>query len=237
LAGQHGQGIQCGSGAAPSTHSYWIVRNNDFHNVIGTAMIACLGYSANDHFRIYNNLFRNDNLSYKSGWIAYNNQYPATSPGSIYFSSTSQSADHMLIANNTFYSLSRSTVYISGTATNNTVINNLWINGNFNIVTQGAAGSYNDYYGCFTKINSGIYGVPYGETGQKTESRNPVDNNFRLSPGANAIGGGQNLSSEFTADAAGAVRPARGPWDIGAYQYSATPAVISPPTNLQVTIR
>ena len=236
LAGQHGQGIQCGSGAAPSSHSYWIVRNNDFHNVIGTAMIACLGYSTNDHFQIYNNLFRNDNLSYNSGWIAYNTQYPATSPGAIYFSSTSQSADHILVANNDFYQLSRSTVYIDGTATNNTVTNNLWINGNFNIVTQGAIGSYNDYYGCFTIISYGIYGVPYGETGQQAESGNPVDVNFRLLPGTKAIGGGQNLSSEFTTDAAGAVRPASGAWDIGAYQYSGTSAGVSAPTNLQVTI-
>jgi hypothetical protein len=232
----HGQGIQCGSGAAPASQSYWIVRNNDFHNIVGTAMIACLGYTTNDHFRIFNNIFRNDNLSYNSGWIGYNSGYPATSPGSIYFSSTSQSADHILVANNTFYQMSRSTVYISGTATNNTVVNNLWINGNFNIVTQGATGSYNDYYGCFTIISYGIYGVPYGETGQQTESGNPVDANFHLLAGTNAIANGQNLSSEFATDAAGIARPEVGAWDIGAYQYSASAPFVNPPTNLQVTV-
>ena len=37
--------------------------------------------------------------------------------------------------------------------------------------------------------------------------------------GSPAIGAGLNLSSYFTADAAGVTRPSTGPWDIGAYQY------------------
>lgn len=224
LAGQHGQAIQCGSGSNPSTQSYWIVRNSVFHNTGGssTAMIACLGYSANEYFRIYNNIFRNDNLSFDADWIPFDNSKPAVSPGVIYFSVTSSSAANVVVANNTFYQLSRATVYFAGTNTNNTVVNNLWMSSNFNIVTQGATGSYNDYYACFNIISSGIYGVPYGETGQQGESASPVVDaaagDFRLIAGANAVGNGQNLSSLFSTDAAGVSRPATGAWDIGAYQ-------------------
>ena len=228
VAGQHGQGIQCGSGFSPGMQdqqSYWIVRNSIFHNFNGTGMIACLGYSSNDHFEIYNNVFWDDNYSFNTTWIPFDNSAPASSPGVIYFSSTSQSADNILVANNTFYQMSRATVFIDGTATNSTVTNNLWTDDNFNIITQGATGSYNDYYGCFTIISMGIFGCPYGETGQQGESMQPTVNpstgNFHLVPGANAIGNGQNLSSIFTVDAAGNARAPSGPWDIGALNFIA----------------
>lgn len=244
LAGQHGQAIQCGSGSGASTQSYWIIRNSVFHNTggVATAMIACLGYSTNQNFQIRNNIFRNDNLSFDTDWIPFDNSKPAVSPGVIYFSSTSSTAENILVANNTFYQLSRATVYFAGTNTNNTVINNLWMSSNFNIVTQGATGSYNDYYACFNIISSGIYGVPYGETGQQGESSSPVVDaaaaDFRLIAGANAIGNGLNLSSVFTDDIVGTTRPSSGAWDIGAYQstagrVSAGPITRSGPISIQ----
>lgn len=229
----HGQGIQCGSGAASAAQSYWIIRNNQFHNDVGTAMIACLGFTTSDDFQIYNNVFWNDNFSYNSGWIAFNNIYPASSPAVIFFSSVNASATNILVANNTFSFLSRALFAAEGTATNNTVVNNLWSNANFNVVTQGATGSYNDYYACFPIVTRGIYGCPYGETGQQNESGNPIDANFHLLLGANAIGNGRNLSSAFTTDAVGVARPSVGAWDIGAYQYAASAPVASP-ANLHV---
>lgn len=225
IAGQHGQGIQCGSGAAASAQSYWIIRNSIFYNVTGTADIACLGYSVNDNFLIYNNLFYNENLSFDAGsWIPYEALKDASSPGVIYFSSTSSSAEYVGIYNNTFYRIGRNTIYFAGTSTNNVAKNNLFLSSRFSLIHQQVTATNNDYWDCNVIITSGSFGCPWNETAQQGESESPVVDaasaNFQLKPGMNAIGGGENLYSIFTTDRAGNARPASGAWDIGAYQYS-----------------
>ncbi len=56
-------------------------------------------------------------------------------------------------------------------------------------------------------------------------------NDLHLLSNSPAIQAGVNLSAFFTTDKDGNPRPATGPWDIGAYQYSAP---LLPPTNLKV---
>lgn len=225
LAGAHGQGIQCGSGAGATTQSYWIIKNSIIHNNVGTGDIACLGFSTNDYMLIYNNIFYNVNQSFDSNgnWIDYLTLNDASSPGVLYFSDTNQSADNVKVYNNTFYNIVRNTIYFGGTSTNNEVVNNLFMSGYFNQVHYGVTGNYNDYYNNAPIISSGIYGVPYGEIGQQGESLSPVvdavGGDFRLVSSANAIGNGHNLSSVFTTDFAGNTRTT---WDIGAYQYIAS---------------
>ena len=51
--------------------------------------------------------------------------------------------------------------------------------------------------------------------------------------GPDAIGAGLNLSSYFTVDKDGNLRPSTAAWDIGAYEYVNT--VLSAPTNLRLT--
>jgi hypothetical protein len=56
-------------------------------------------------------------------------------------------------------------------------------------------------------------------------------NDLHLLASSPAIQGGPNFSAFFTTDKDGNPRPATGPWDIGAYQYSVP---LQPPSNLQM---
>ena len=227
IAGQHGQGIQVGSGAGPSTNSYWTIRNSIFHNVVGTGDIACLGYSQNDHMDIYNNIFYNQEQSFSdSGTWTSHTKSDASSPGVIYISDTSATAAYVRIYNNTFYNIARNTIYFGGSKlTNNEVVNNLFVHGYFNQRHVGVIGHHNDYSGCEPMVSSGIYGVPYGEVGQQGEPSSPCLNaaggDFRLRSDAHAIGNGADLSAVFTTDFFGNTRTT---WDIGACGYSTAPA-------------
>lgn len=190
LAGAHGQGIQGGSGAAPSINRYWIIRNSILHNVVGTGDIAFLGFSTNSNIDIYNNIIYNDNHSFDTDWIDHVQLKDAVSPGVIYFSDTSQSASFVRIYNNTFSRIARNTIYFGGSSTNNEVANNLFLDGYFNMAHHGVTGNHNDYWNCGPIVTSGIYGVPWGEDGQQGETSSPCVNapggDFRLKSGANA---------------------------------------------------
>jgi hypothetical protein len=57
---------------------------------------------------------------------------------------------------------------------------------------------------------------------------------FQLTSNSPAIAQALNLTADgITNDASGNSRPARGNWDIGAYEFVVSPPV-SPPTHLQV---
>lgn len=228
----HGQAIQGGSGAAGSVQAFWTVRNSIFRNCLGTADIAFLGYSTNSDVLIYNNVFMNTNhsVTLDGVWTNYTPNLDAAAPGVIYTSSTLASSARIRVLNNTFHKICRNTVYFGDSVTNgNQVANNLFLDGRFPIVHQGVVGATNDYYLCEPIISSGIYGTPYGEAGQQTETAIPVvslaNGDFRLVEGANAIGTGTDLSSYFTTDITGATRTA--PWDIGAYKYTSGAPIIS----------
>ena len=113
----------------------------------------------------------------------------------------------------------------------------MFTQGHFNQIHEGVVGHHNDYYDCLPIVTSGIYGVPYGEVGQRTESASPFVNvearDFRLVAGSNAIGNGANLSLIFTTDIVGNVRTT---WDIGAYSYRSSTQPITPaaPSRLRV---
>lgn len=230
VLGQHGQGIQIGSGAAGSSNSFWLIRNSTFFNVVGTADIAALGFSTNSDIRIYNNIFYNTNLSFNEAaggvWTNYTSLQDASSPGVLYFSDTAQRADRVQIINNTFHKISRNTVYFGNISSNNEVVNNLFVDGHFNLVHQGVTGSYNDYYLCLPIISSGIFGVPYGELGQQTETASPfvdIGRDFRLVGGANASSNGTNRSDITTTDIQGTTIST---WHMGAYTGTNSPAII-----------
>jgi hypothetical protein len=57
-------------------------------------------------------------------------------------------------------------------------------------------------------------------------------NDVSLSAGSPGVGMGTNLGSYFNTDKIGNPRPATGPWDVGAYVFSAP---LSPPSNLRIT--
>jgi hypothetical protein len=227
VLGQHGQGIQGGSGSGPSSNSFWLIRNSMFFNVVGTADIAFLGYSTNSYLRIYNNVFYNTNHSFNEPaggvWTNYTSLQDASSPGVLYFSDTAQRADRVQVINNTFHKIQRNTIYFGNVSSNNEVVNNLFVDGNFPQVHVGVTGTYNDYYLCFPIISSGIYGTPYGETGQQTETASPFvtsGSDFRLVSGANAVSGGTNRSDITTTDILGATIAT---WHMGAYAGSSVP--------------
>lgn len=225
IAGQHGQGIQGGSGADGSSNAFWIVRNSIFHNVVGTAAIAFLGFSTNLDVLIYNNVFWNTNQSFNEpagAWTNWTTLQDAFSPGSIYTSSTAASSTRFVVANNTFYQISRATIYFADPVTNgNRIVNNLFNTNHFNQVHVGYYdSSYNGYYNCAPIITSGVFGTPHDEVGQQNETAepcvNPVAGDFRLVGTALSVGNGTNLSGIFTTDINGVTRSS---WDIGAYEF------------------
>lgn len=232
--GQHGQGIQGGSGAAGSSNAFWTLRNFVFHNVVGTAAMAWLGYSTNSDIRIYNGVFWNTNQSFNEPaggvWTNWTTLQDASSPGEIYVSSTAASSTRFEVMNNTFYQISRATVYFADTVTNgNRVVNNLFNTNHFNLTHVGLAqSSHNAYWNCLPIISSGVFGAPWNEVGQRNETAepcvNPVAGDFRLVATALSAGNGTNLSGIFTTDINGATRSQ---WDIGAYAFAPVPVAAS----------
>jgi len=235
----HGQTIQCGAGksVAPyEIHSYWIIRNSFFHNGVGTALLACLGYTQNDHMRFINNIARNDGQSYDKNtnqWTSYIPGKVPFSPGVIYTSSTGPltSATYFEIYNNTFYNIYKNEVALqSPVKHDNYIKNNASHSGRYGYMGGDAAiQTYNSYYACQPIITYGIYGCPYNQVGQQNETSDPFVNaalnNFNLVPGAKSIGNGTDLRTIFSDDFNGSYRAA---WDIGAIAASTAPDVTAP---------
>ena len=120
--------------------------------------------------------------------------------------------------------------------TNVSIVNNI-ISGTTYPIYEDVANSvsfcdYNDYY--FNSKAMGYYysgrilnyaswqGLGY-DAHSVTGTPNYYDStvsDFRLLPGSQAIGTGENESALFTTDILGAARPQSGGWDMGAYQMS-----------------
>jgi hypothetical protein len=223
-SGAHGQGIMYyGTGS-----NYTIIRNSIFRNNKGSGAISFLGATgAWSNTLIYNNIFYITDLA----------TYDVISPGVIWSRDGSGGGlsgvmTNALIANNTIYGYG--SIAVPGVlaqirmdapgSTNVIVENNLFESGHFTAVNGGVGTtlSNNGYFG-----NTGI--VPSAETGQVNGSAtafvDPASYDFRLKSNGYARGQGVDLSSAFTTDISGVIRPI-GPWDIGAYQYT-TPATFS----------
>lgn len=201
----HGQGVQ---GGYRSTQEYHVFRGNTFKDIIGSADIAYLGMTENNHIRIFNNVFAS---SGKPGdyWV---------SPAVIWIHDAGgASANNIGMYNNTFYNIYRAQIQIWPNGRGNESLNNLYINNFFSAPSSGITSRYNSYY-----ANTGG-GVPMGETGQQNEKSNPVANvvgeDFRLVYGARAINNGTSLNSYFNTDMVGTTRPQGSSWDIGAYEF------------------
>ena len=68
------------------------------------------------------------------------------------------------------------------------------------------------------------------------DNSNPMlDANYHLQTGSPAIGSGSNLSGYFTTDSGGVARNVSGGWDMGAYCYVGTVAILAP-TNAVIYI-
>lgn len=110
---------------------------------------------------------------------------------------------------------------------------------------NGMTADYNDYYG-FTSGTVAAFPSACGgfqswsqyhlTNGKELHSLNlnPLfisSTNLGLATGSPAFGSGLNLSTTFTTDAMGIVRPSSGAWDLGAYTTGTT---ISSPQNLRI---
>jgi hypothetical protein len=119
---------------------------------------------------------------------------------------------------------------------------------NFPAGTSIYMGDHNDYYNVGNVVPFFYGGSTYNTlaafaAASGSEQGSITDNPNLSSAGVPAagsvvIGAGVNRTffcGTFTAlclDAAGHQRPATGPWDIGAFQFSATPVVLAPPTQV-----
>lgn len=202
----HGQGVQAGYA---TTQAYHVYRNNVFKDITGSAYIAFLGSTTNSNIRIYNNIFTStDRVKYYA------------SPGIIWINNAGgASATGVGIYNNTFYNIRLAQIQIWPVG-NNEARNNLWINSDFTAGQSGVTLSNNAYYG-----NIGA-GVPSNETGQQNETSMPIVNaavyDFRLVADAKSVNSGASLSTFFTTDIKGAIRPQGAAWDIGANEFLLT---------------
>ena len=214
----HGQGWQAGYGIN-AIQRYWIIRNSLFKNIQGTANIAFLGLTTNEHIRIYNNIFLSEN---KTKYFS--------SPGVIYVHIDRATAKDIKIYNNVFYNMRLDQIIIDApTKSGCELKNNLFHTGTFTTIHRGVTSQYNSYYNC-----DGA-GVPSGETGQQNETSDPVVNSvlydFQLKDTAKAKDQAADLSSIFSTDILGTQRGEyNGMWDIGAYEYNNP----EPPANLRI---
>lgn len=211
----HGQGLQI---SYANSDSYFIIRNNIFRNIVGSAFIAYLGLGTHRYSRIYNNVF----------YITNHSIYNVCSPAVIWSAgeagNNGGTMDHIEIYNNTFFNIGEdlsgcyARIQIESTATITEAVakNNIWVQSY--LPAGGHVGltakSNNDYY---NNVGAPIV----GETSQQTESADPFTNSagydFSLKSTANAKDHGLDLRNIFTTDILGNARS--NVWDIGAYEY------------------
>lgn len=111
-----------------------------------------------------------------------------------------------------------------GTGSNNFAYNNLFINCN-KVWFDGTSHDYNGY------SNSDARGEPNAITNIPTSIfKNYSGNDFTLASGTNA---GKTLSSPYNSDLLNRTRGEDGTWDLGAFEFGGTPAIL-PPTNVRI---
>lgn len=203
IAEVHCQIIQFGPG---SSQSYFIVRNNKFHDPYGG--ISFLGASKTTNVLIYNNIFATQQRT------TYQ-----VSPGVIWSHANTGTEVHNIgIYNNVFYNMAPAAALSFQSPTTENIIarNNIWEACTF------AAG----YIGVDTSTHNGYYGnfggaIPSGETGQVNGGASAFTDaatyDFRLASGSYGSGAGYDLSGTFTTDHTGATWTV--PWDMGVYEY------------------
>ena len=96
---------------------------DDHELVIAAAKVREAGYKKFDAITPFPVHGLEEAIGIPRSWIPWVTLKDASSPGVIYFSDTSQSADNVGIYNNTFYRVSRNTIYFGSTSKNNTVKN------------------------------------------------------------------------------------------------------------------
>lgn len=188
----------------------WTFRNNIFHRLSNTMNLYAPG------FRFYNNTF-----SYCYG-----------SAGQIMFNGSTDRgrASTGFFANNIFYKCGVNPASRDqGWPSNNASAGQ--ISASHNLVIGIGAGRMKDTTGRWTRYGmlgnslNGVEPLFVGEeainAGNATTKVVPTD--FKLRQESPAIGAGKNLSEFFNGDFSENVRPSSGPWDIGAYQYGASP--------------
>jgi hypothetical protein len=109
----------------------------------------------------------------------------------------------------------------------------------YNVFYSLTGGSQSMCYNgtCYPTVVTWNSGTGFDPLPPTTTANPNLTGSYMLGSGSSAIGAGINLTSLGIAgldtDNAGVSRPATGPWDIGAYQYSAGP---QPPTGLVAVV-
>ena len=170
--------------------------------------------------RIYNNSSFGIQATHGTGTLIYNNVVYGNGaggnvPGGI---ETDFSETSVGIYNNTIYANTNCGVCI-GAGTSNAVVENniVYLNTGTNITNSGSG----------TTQTTNLAGT-------NPLFVNPSAFDFHLQLGSPAIGAGTNLSSIFTTDKDGVLRLSTGAWNIGAYQFVPSGAIMAPPQNLRI---
>jgi hypothetical protein len=213
-ASWHGQGIQAGGGDG------YVIRNNWFEDIQGTAVIAMLSDTASN-WDIYNNVFYQTSAG---GGIAHG---PFSTNSSATAIHTFRFYDNTIVD---FRNGLSSRVYIPGAVSGGEVKNNLWYcEGSDclhadNTVKDGIVLSHN-WFAASVAHNQ--------EESAFGGSSNPfVDSahrDFRLVQGADPIDKGLALGAPYDVDGYGNPRPQGAGWDIGAFEYTVGGGDSGPP--------
>ena len=84
-----------------------------------------------------------------------------------------------------------------------------------------------NYFGTTTFVASATTGT-HAIDGGNPKFANLSGGDFHLTRGSVLIAKGANLSTSFQVAKDGKIRPATGPWDIGAYEYTTAPPTPTP---------
>lgn len=207
-SGEHVDGAQFWNGASQSYIQFY---GNHYQN-LGSIGIYCeiTGSGSYHHVRIFNNVVNctgTDAIEVEAENVT----------GALF--------DDVIVVNNTMDANTGGTwcgsMFGAGTAPGTVFNNCLFAN--------------NIYANKVGPVNSSVVQIANVDaTGHSTwfnnYTANSLVNNYHLTSAATSlIGQGTNLSSIFTTDFDGNPRPASGPWDIGAFQFS-TPGPCTNPT-------
>ena len=200
-----------------TTNTNSIFRNNLIYNT-AQAGIILFGSPGN---KIYNNtIFGNKSTPGYFGAIAVRNYYQTNYP------SSNTTIKNNLFADNTGYS-----IWIDGNPTNLQMSNNLYYNSNGNINTH-----YWQGVGTYTLAKFKTdYGQESGSSFANPLFRNATVFDFHIQSTSPAKDAGTTVS-DVISDIEGISRPQGSAYDIGAYEYSTTPAssALPPPSNLRI---
>jgi hypothetical protein len=207
-ASWHGQALQADGG------SRFVISNNWWEDITGTAYIAMLSGSASD-WKVYNNVF------YQTA------SAPEIAHGPFSTNSSASTLSGLRFFSNTIVNFRKglsARVYLPGTVTDAQIRNNLWYcSGTGCLAADHTTGSgialSNNWY-------SPTVSHPAG-TGDAGNASDPFVGltalNFRLAAGADPIDKGFALGPPFDLDMAGTTRPQGVGWDMGAFEYTTAP--------------